>query len=62
MSGDSDGTYAHSTPEGIITEHELARYPSDRLAVRELLSTISQADVESDSGVRRAELDIRSVR
>lgn len=43
----------------LITEHELGEYLElDRLAVRELLSTISQADVESDNGVGRAELDI----
>ena len=43
----------------LITEHELAEYLElDRLAVRELLSTIAQADVESHNGVGRAELDI----
>ena len=45
--------------ELITAEHELAEYLElDRLAVRELLSTISQADVESDNGLGRAELDL----
>lgn len=42
----------------LITEHELAEYLElDRLAVRELLAQLAQADVESDGGIARAELD-----
>lgn len=42
----------------LITEHELAEYLElDRLAVRELLAQLAQSDVESDSGIARAELD-----
>jgi Zn-dependent peptidase ImmA (M78 family)/DNA-binding XRE family transcriptional regulator len=42
----------------LITERELSEYlEMDRLSVRELLATIAEADIESDAGLARAELD-----
>ena len=43
----------------LITEHELAEYLElDRLALRELLSTLSRSSVESEEGMAEIELDL----